>query len=174
MLNPPIHPTPYADYGPERLYAFIARHGVEKPRDTSFVYSNLGVALLGQILAVRARKSYADQLREEIAGPLGMTDTVVQLSGEQQRRFLQGRDDKHRPVHALELGALAGAGAIRSTAGDMITYLEANLHPENIRRSRPRLSRLISCAKVRPPVRSPWRGFTEAIAEPGTMSAQRP
>src|SRR5206468_5310956 len=27
------------------------------------------------------------------------------------------------------LDALAGAGAIRSTAGDMLTFLEANLHP---------------------------------------------
>lgn len=29
-----------------------------------------------------------------------------------------------------DLDALAGAGAIRSTADDMLTYLEANLHPE--------------------------------------------
>jgi CubicO group peptidase (beta-lactamase class C family) len=32
----------------------------------------------------------------------------------------------HIPGH---LDALAGAGAIRSTAGDMLTYLEAELHP---------------------------------------------
>ena len=28
---------------------------------------------------------------------------------------------------------MAGAGAIRSTAGDMLAYLEANLHPENLK-----------------------------------------
>ncbi len=59
-----------------------------------------------------------------------MTDTVVKLSAAQQRQFMQGYDEKHRPVHAWDLDALAGAGAIRSTAGDMIAYLEANLHPE--------------------------------------------
>ncbi len=60
-----------------------------------------------------------------------MTDTVITLSAEHERRFMQGHDEKHRPVHAWDLDALAGAGAIRSTAGDLLTYLEANLHPEN-------------------------------------------
>jgi len=59
-----------------------------------------------------------------------MPDTVIKLSADQQRRFMQGHDDRHRPVHAWDLDALAGAGAIRSTAGDLLTYLEANLHPE--------------------------------------------
>ncbi len=121
----------YADYGPQQLYAYLASHGVAKPVDATFIYSNLGVGLLGQALADRAGKSYADQLRDEITGPLGMTDTVLKLSDEQRPRFLPGYDEKHRPVRAFKRdGALAGAVAILSTAGDMMTYLEANLHPE--------------------------------------------
>jgi hypothetical protein len=66
-------------------------------------------------------KSYADQLRAEITGPLGMTDTVLKLSGEQQRRFLRGYDDKHRPVRTFERDrALAGAVAILSTATTLV------------------------------------------------------
>ncbi|MDQ2711097.1 MAG: beta-lactamase family protein [Acidobacteriota bacterium] len=129
-FHPADRSNPYADYGPEQLYAYLARHGAAKPEDAPFEYSNLGVGLLGQALAERAGTSYADQLREEITDPLGMADTVVKLSPEQQERFLQGYDAHHRPVHAWDLDALAGAGAIRSTAGDMMTYLEANLHPE--------------------------------------------
>jgi hypothetical protein len=34
-------------------------------------------------------------------------------------------DGEHKPAHAWDIPALAGAGAIRSTAGDMLTYLEA-------------------------------------------------
>ena len=33
-------------------------------------------------------------------------------------------------LHAWDLDAFASAGGIRSTAGDMLTYLEAQLHPE--------------------------------------------
>jgi CubicO group peptidase (beta-lactamase class C family) len=128
----PADPShPFADYGPEQLYAYLKGHGVAKPEDATFVYSGLGVGLLGQVLADRAGSSYSDQLREEITGPLGMADTVVTLSADQQRRFMQGYDAKHRPIQAEDFdGPLAGGGAIRSTAGDMLTYLEANLHPE--------------------------------------------
>src|SRR5262249_34672777 len=106
--------NPYADYGPQQLYAYLASHGVAKPVDATFIYSNLGVGLLGQALADRSGKSYADQLRDEITGPLRMTDTVLKLSGEQRRRFLQGYNEKHHPVRAIERdGALAGAVAIR-------------------------------------------------------------
>lgn len=121
----------WAEYGPEQLYAYLAKHGVAKPADATFMYSNLGVGLLGQVLADRSGKSYADQLREEITGPLGMPDTVLKLSGEQQRRFMPGYDDRHHPLPEFHRdGALAGAGAILTTAGDMMTFLEAHLHPE--------------------------------------------
>jgi hypothetical protein len=65
-----------------------------------------------------------------IAEPLGMHDTVVDLSPEQQTRFIQGYAGPRNPVGTLDMGALAGAGAIRSTAGDMVRYLVVNLHPE--------------------------------------------
>lgn len=127
----PIDRTnPYADYDALKLYAYLKSHGVAKPANPDYRYSNLGLGLLGQALADRAGKSYTDLLRDQITAPLGLADTTVHLSPEQQQRFLQGHNDKNLPVHAWDLDALAGAGAIRSTAGDMLTYLAANLHPE--------------------------------------------
>jgi CubicO group peptidase (beta-lactamase class C family) len=129
-FRPADRSNPYADYDAERLYAWLGKHGVLKTDEAGFAYSNLGVGLLGQALSVRAGRSYADVLRAQITGALGMTNTAIRLAPDQQRRFLQGHDAKHQPVHAWDLDALAGAGGIRSTAGDMLTYLEANLHPE--------------------------------------------
>jgi CubicO group peptidase (beta-lactamase class C family) len=129
-FHPADPQNPYADYRPADLYRFLASHGVAKPASPEFLYSNLGVGLLGQALANRAGKSYAALLQQEIAGPLGLKDTVVSLSQEQQARFIQGHDAEHRPVHAWDLDALAGAGAIRSTAADMLMFLETQLHPE--------------------------------------------
>jgi serine-type D-Ala-D-Ala carboxypeptidase/endopeptidase len=129
-FHPADPQNPYADYRAADLYRFLASHGVGKPASPQFLYSNLGVGLLGQALANRAGKNYPVLLQEEIAGPLGMKDTVVSLSEEQKLRFIQGHDGEHRPAHAWDLDALAGAGAIRSTGADMLTYLEAQLHPE--------------------------------------------
>ena len=122
--------NPCGDYRPADLYAYLGKHGVEKPADAAFVYSNLGVGLLGQALAVRGGMSYPSLLRQEVTGPLGLGDTVVVLSSDQTRRFMQGYDAEHLPIHSCDLDALAGAGGIRSTAGDLLTYLEANLHPD--------------------------------------------
>jgi D-alanyl-D-alanine-carboxypeptidase/D-alanyl-D-alanine-endopeptidase len=111
-FRPADRDNPYVDYGSEQLYAYLKSHGLTKPPDTTFLYSNLGVGLLGQALAERAGRSYPDQLREKITGPLGMADTAVKLSADQQRRFLQGYDSKHRAVHAWDIDALVGAGGI--------------------------------------------------------------
>ena len=131
-FHPADPKNPYADYRPADLYSFLAFHGVSKPAAPQFLYSNLGFGLLGQALANRAGESYAALLQQEIAKPLGLKDTVVSLSPEQQVRFIEGHDADHRPAHAWNLDALAGAGAIRSTAADMLTYLEAQLHPEKL------------------------------------------
>jgi CubicO group peptidase (beta-lactamase class C family) len=130
----PANPNnPYADYTAANLYAFLAKQGVGRPAKTDFLYSNLGFGLLGQALAVRSVLSYPALLKEEVTDPLGLTDTVVTLSPEQQARFIPGHNGDHQPAHAWDLDALAGAGAIRSTAADMLSYLEANLHPETLK-----------------------------------------
>jgi CubicO group peptidase (beta-lactamase class C family) len=137
-FHPADPANPYADYGPTQLYAFLSKQGVAKPANPPFLYSNLGVGLLGQALANRAGASYPNLLAQEVTGPLALKETTISLSPEQQRRFIPGHDAEHRPAHAWDLVALAGAGGIRSTAGDMLTYLEAQLHPEKL--SNPKLA----------------------------------
>jgi CubicO group peptidase (beta-lactamase class C family) len=129
-FNPADPQDPYADYRPANLYQFVAKHGVGKPADAPFNYSNLGLGLLGQALAVRAGMTYPELLKALVTSPLGLNDTVVKLSPEQEKRFAQGHGPGHQPAHPWNIDALAGAGAIRSTAGDMLTYLEAQLHPD--------------------------------------------
>ncbi len=131
-FKPADKKNPYADYTAADMYAFLKKQGVAKPEKTDFLYSNLGFGLLGQALSDRAGVPYPQLLHDEVTAPLGMTDTTVALSAEQQARFIAGYDGHHRPAHAWDLVAFAGAGAIRSTAADMLTYLEANLDPDKL------------------------------------------
>lgn len=131
-FHPADPANPYADYDAKLLYQFIGKQGVALPANAPFSYSNVGVGLLGQALADRAGMSYEDLLREQITRPLGMHDTGVALTPEMKARFIAGYDGQHHAAHAWDLDALAGAGAIRSTAADMLTYLEAQLHPDNL------------------------------------------
>ena len=128
-FHPADNQNPYVDYRPADLYAFLRQHGVARPADAGFLYSNLGFGLLGQALADRAGLAYPALLQQQVTAPLGLRDTGVVLTREQQARFLQGHSPSHRPAPAWDFDALAGCGAIRSTASDLLTYLQAQLHP---------------------------------------------
>lgn len=120
-------PNPDAEYGPSDLYAFLARHGVQRAANPPAIYGNAGYALLGQALAERAGVPYAELIAQRIAGPLAMHDTSVELSPEQKLRIIPAYSVRHELREPWEIGALSPAGGIFSTAGDMLNYLEAHL-----------------------------------------------
>src|SRR5690606_6132070 len=62
-----------------------------------------------------------------ITGPLGMNDTAITLTPDQQARFAPGHDMYMRPAKPWHLPALVGAGGIRSTANDMLKFAAALL-----------------------------------------------
>jgi D-alanyl-D-alanine-carboxypeptidase/D-alanyl-D-alanine-endopeptidase len=132
-FTPADESNPYADYHATNMYAFLAKHGVANPKNAPFLYSNYGFGLLGQALSVRAGEPYPQLLKDQVLDPLGMHDTTISLSPAQQARFLPGHTGDHQPAYAWDLDAFAGAGAIRSTASDMLVYVEANLHPEAVK-----------------------------------------
>lgn len=132
-FKPADETNPYADYDKTLLYAFVARHGVAMPAKPEFGYGNVGVGLLGQALSERAGMPYEALLHKEVTGPLGMRDTVIKLTPALSARLVPGHDGEHKPARPWDMDALAGAGGIRSTAADMLTYLEAQLHPDHLR-----------------------------------------
>lgn len=124
--------NPYADYHDAQLYEFLKNHGVGRPQTTDFLYSNLGFGLLGHALALRAGVSYEQLVKTEVTGPLRMDDTVITLSPSQQKRLIQGHDAGHHPQGRWDLAVFVGAGALVSTASDLLLYVQANLHPEKL------------------------------------------
>ena len=131
-INLQDKPNPEANYHAADMFAFLKRRGIGKPAFSAFNYSNYGYGLLGMAMAEREETTFPELLERDIAGPLGLKDTAVWLSDEQKSRVIQAYGHNHTPAPAWDLDAYAPAGAIRSTAGDMLTYLEAQLHPEKL------------------------------------------
>jgi D-alanyl-D-alanine-carboxypeptidase/D-alanyl-D-alanine-endopeptidase len=123
--------NPYADYDSDRLFAFLGSYVLPRDIGTQFEYSNLGVGLLGVTLAARDATGYEAMMRRRVLDPLGMRDTRIQLTPEMQEHLAPGHNPAGMPVANWDLDALAGAGAIRSTANDMLKYLAANLDSTN-------------------------------------------
>jgi CubicO group peptidase (beta-lactamase class C family) len=126
-LSPKDWSNPYTDYTVEQLHAFLSRYRLRRDIGASHAYSNLGMGLLGRALAHRAGLDFESLVRERITGPLGMADTAIALSSDQAARFATGHDQARRPVAAWDMPTFAGAGALRSTAGDLLTFLAAEL-----------------------------------------------
>ncbi|MFN0181527.1 MAG: serine hydrolase [Gemmatimonadales bacterium] len=119
--------NPYADYTVQQMYDFLNGHTLTRDIGSKYEYSNLGMGLLGHVLALKAGKSYYDLLNDRILKPLGMGDTEIVLSPRLRGRLALGHDKAGNVVPNWDLPTLAGAGALRSSVNDMFKYLAANL-----------------------------------------------
>jgi len=126
-LKPKDPANPYADYTPENLYAFLSGYQLTRDIGTQYEYSNLGVGLLGHALTLRAGSDYETMVRSRILEPLGMNNTRVTLSPGMKARLALGHGANQSVVPNWDIDALAGAGALRSSANDILTFLAANL-----------------------------------------------
>jgi CubicO group peptidase (beta-lactamase class C family) len=177
-LKPADMSDPYADYTPDKLYAFLSSYQLPRDIGATYEYSNLGMGLLGDALARRAAAgskahvanveagvsakgaagadaslgttksvnakaaigvdgeaeapvdsqvdsatAYDAALRERVTGPLGMTDTAVALSPSMQARLAPGHDGDLKRVPGWHMGALQGAGALHSSAKDLLKLM---------------------------------------------------
>lgn len=126
-LAPRTMADPYADYGRAALKAFLAGYTLTRAPGKQYEYSNLGMGLLGDLLAEQQGKPYATLVAEQISGPLGMKSTGVGASP----ALVGGHDAFGQAVPHWNFDALAGAGALRSNADDMLRYLQAMMAGRN-------------------------------------------
>ncbi|MFD2366774.1 serine hydrolase [Pseudoduganella sp. GCM10020061] len=124
-MRPARMDNPYAGYRAAELQAFLAAHKLAREPGKSYEYSNLGFGLLGFALARHAGTSYDELVRTRIAAPLGMESTAVVLTPSMRARLATGHDAEGRPVANWDMDTMAGAGAIRSNAHDMVRYVQA-------------------------------------------------
>ncbi len=126
-LDPGDPANPYAGYTAAQLYAFLSSHELVRDIGETVEYSNLGVGLLGHALARGDGADYETLVSTRILEPLGMVDTSISLTPSRRERLAAGHDRALEPVSNWDIPTLAGAGALRSTVNDLLTFVEANL-----------------------------------------------
>ena len=125
-MKPKDPENPYADYTPQQMYAFLGGYTLPRGVGEKYEYSNLAVGLLGQALSRRAGTDYETLVTTRILKPLGMNDTRITLNASMQSRLAPGHTETGKPAKNWDLPTFAGAGALRSTVSDMLTYIAAN------------------------------------------------
>jgi CubicO group peptidase (beta-lactamase class C family) len=113
---------PYRGTAPSRVITLAGRQQLR--RRGRAAYSNLGAALLGQLLAGRAGCSFPDLLRARVLAPLGMSAAAVATS---QHKAAPGWSAAGWPRAPWLLDGYAPAGGVITTIGDLARLMTALL-----------------------------------------------
>ena len=126
-LSPADPRNPYADYTVDQMYEFLTRLEPARGPGEKYDYSNLGGGLLGHVLARRAGVDYETLVQRRIGEPLGMQSTAITLSDELRARLVLGHGTDLKQASNWDIPTFAGAGALRSTVNDMLSFVGANV-----------------------------------------------
>jgi CubicO group peptidase (beta-lactamase class C family) len=110
-----------AHEGSERVLEPGARHH----------YSNLGFGVLGEVVASLDGTTWIEVLQARILDPLGLRRTTYQMQAPYAEGFAVHHLTGELTVEPLpDTGAMAPAGQLWSTVGDLTTWLVALVDPE--------------------------------------------
>lgn len=106
-----------------RMLAELDRAERVLPNARRYHYSNLGLAVLGQLVAKLRGGTWAEILTERILGPLGLAATTVDRPAEAVVGYLvDAYSDAARPEPPTDLGGVSPAAQLWSTASDMAVW----------------------------------------------------
>ena len=122
---------PYHGYPADRLYEAIRTAAPKTTPGKTMSYSNFGMGLLGQILADLEHTDYERLLLKRVCDKLNMQRTRIHLSSQLSKDLASGHLQNGEPASNWDLGALAGAGGIKSCINDLLIFVEEHLSPTN-------------------------------------------
>lgn len=124
------HPDdPYRDYSFQDLYSYLKTCKLSSEPGKDYIYSNLGVSLLGVILEKVSGKSFEQMVKQIICTPLGIKSTVQTLTPSLRQRSVKVYTEGGKETTAWHFYALAPFGALKSTVNNLLTYAKANMYP---------------------------------------------
>lgn len=122
----------YAGYTDDLMFSFLKSAQLSFQPGTSYQYSNVGFGLLGYLLAQVDHKTYPKMIQDRMLTPLELSDTRPFVDESMKGRLEYGHDLKGNPVPPRSSNeGMDGSWILRSTASDMIRFLNFQLHPES-------------------------------------------
>jgi D-alanyl-D-alanine-carboxypeptidase/D-alanyl-D-alanine-endopeptidase len=126
-LRPKNPANPYAEYTEADLLQWLSTTKLNGTLGTDYSYSHAGMGLLALALAKRAGTSYEALLRARVLDPLGMKATGLSATPEMKAQFAVGHNSNLQPVANWDAPSMAGAVGMKSTAHDLLSFLESAL-----------------------------------------------
>lgn len=110
-----------------QLFAYYQAWRPAHTPGTERTYSNPSIGLLGRIAARSMHGDFATLMQGMLFPKLGLQHTYLEVPSDQAANYAQGYTAKDVPIR-LAPGVLAAeAYGVRTTAGDLLRFVEANL-----------------------------------------------
>lgn len=92
------------------------------------LYSNPSIGLLGYLTAQSLGQPFETLMEEALFAPLGLEDSYFQVPDEQQAHYAYGYSKEDEPIRVNPGMLDAQAYGLKSTAADVLTFIEANMN----------------------------------------------
>jgi beta-lactamase class C len=111
----------------DQLMKYLQSWKPAYPAGTYRLYSNVGVGMLGMITAKSMNGDFAALMQDKVLQALGMNNTFYVVPQSRAEDYAQGYTKADAPIR-MAAGVLAPeAYGVRSTARDMLRFVEANM-----------------------------------------------
>nr|QLQ99218.1 beta-lactamase [Providencia alcalifaciens] len=117
------------------LIQYYQQWSPEKPIGEYRSYSNLGVGLLGMVTAKQLGTTFSQATDNMMLPALGMKHTYLQVPQEKQQNYAQGYNKQHQPVRVTPEILDNEAYGLKSTAKDLIHFLDINMQVVDVKKS---------------------------------------
>lgn len=97
------------------------------PAGTYRLYSNTGIMLLGLVAATRMHAGFDTLMQRELFAPLGLRNTFLVVPANQLSHYAQGYTTAGKPRRMAPGPLAAEAYGIRTTAPDLLRFIDANM-----------------------------------------------
>ncbi|MFA4977970.1 MAG: serine hydrolase domain-containing protein [Sphingobacterium sp.] len=115
---------PYKTYDKKALYNYLASFKNKKNPGEEYEYSNLGYAVLGDIICSIYKKSYDQLVKDIICKPLEMSNTFQVLDPKRKDTF-KVYNKEGQEVIPWAFDAFGPAGGLKSTLEDLLKFANA-------------------------------------------------
>ncbi|CNI29946.1 beta-lactamase [Yersinia thracica] len=111
-------------------------------------YSNASIGLFGTLAVKKSNLSFEDYMAQHVFQPLKLTHTFITIPDSMQSDYAWGYKDG-QPVRVTPGVLAAEAYGVKSTAQDMVKFMQANIEPEKLLADNDKLKKAIIAAQSR-------------------------
>ncbi|MGP9764680.1 class C beta-lactamase [Halomonas sp. AOP13-D3-9] len=118
---------PDAVQNEEQMLDYYRQWQPESPPGSHRLYSNPSIGLMGYLTAQRLDKPFEMLMEEALFAPLGLEHSYYQVPESQQDHYAYGYSKEDKPIRVNPGMLDAQAYGLKSTAADVLTFVEAHM-----------------------------------------------